>query len=321
MDEKRLFWLLLCIIAGLYLWQIAWGFLGRFSDIFLILILSWLLAFLLEPVVKKLTQKNLSRLTAAGVVYLFLGIILVVAGIVIIPTVGSQLAVLAGDLPSLIENAPDWLQKFATNTLSNSVAIAQEITTAAINLLLVLVFSFYFLVDRHRITKTLYDLLPDEWEENFQFLEKVINTSFAGFLRVQVLLGVIVGAVTFLVLIILGVNYALTASVLAGVLAIVPVAGPVLSLLPPLLPAMMISFNTGLITIVSLFLLQQIIYNLISPKIIGETLKLHPVLVILSFIIGFKIAGFWGAVFAVPVTSMFAIIIKEFFRHLKKNHD
>jgi predicted PurR-regulated permease PerM len=319
MDEKRVLYILLSIIAGLYLLQSAWGFLGMFSDVFLTLILSWLLAFILEPVIKKLTKNNLSRLIAAGIVYLFLGIFLTIFGIVVIPTLASQLTILAGALPPFIEAAPEWLQKFATGTLSNSVTIVQEVTAAAFNLLLVLIFSFYFLIDRDRIVKTIYELMPDDWKNEFRFLEKVINTSFAGFLRVQVLLGVIVGLTTFLVLIILGVSYALTASILAGILAIVPVVGPVLAVLPPLLPAMMVSLNTGLITVIVLFLLQQIIYNVVSPKIIGETLKLHPIFVLLSFVIGFKVAGFWGAVFAVPVTSAFVIIAREFLYHFKNN--
>ncbi|OGG05872.1 hypothetical protein A2872_02630 [Candidatus Gottesmanbacteria bacterium RIFCSPHIGHO2_01_FULL_42_12] len=318
MDEKRILYILLSIIAGLYLLQITWGFLAMFSDIFLILILSWLLSFILEPVVRSITQKNTSRLVAASIVYVFLGIFLFILGMVIVPTIISQLTIILGAIPDLARTAPEWLQQFVTATLSNAVAIAQNITAAIFNLVLVLIFSFYFLIERDRISKLIYDLLPDDWESNFRFLEKVVNTSFAGFLRVQVALGAVVGITTYLVLTIMGINYALTASFAAGILAIVPVVGPALAVLPPILPALMTSVNTGLITFVVLFLLQQIIYNVVSPKVIGETLKLHPIFVLISFIVGFKIAGFWGAVFAVPITSAFVIIIQEFIYHNKK---
>ena len=318
MDEKRILYILLSIIAGLYLLQITWGFLAMFSDIFLILILSWLLSFILEPVVRSITQKNTSRLVAASIVYVFLGIFLFILGMVIVPTIISQLTIILGAIPDLARTAPEWLQQFVTATLSNAVAIAQNITAAIFNLVLVLIFSFYFLIERDRISKLIYDLLPDDWESNFRFLEKVVNTSFAGFLRVQVALGAVVGITTYLVLTIMGINYALTASFAAGILAIVPVVGPALAVLTPILPALMTSVNTGLITFVVLFLLQQIIYNVVSPKVIGETLKLHPIFVLISFIVGFKIAGFWGAVFAVPITSAFVIIIQEFIYHNKK---
>ncbi len=215
--------------------------------------------------------------------------------------------------------APDWLQQFVTATLSNAVIIAQNVTATLFNLVLVLIFSFYFLIDRDRIGKIIDDLVPKEWRDEFHFLEKVVNTSFAGFLRVQVAIGFIVGITTFVVLKILGIDYGLTASAAAGILAIVPVVGPVLAVLPPVLPALMVSVNTGLITLIILFLLQQIIYNVISPKVLGETLKLHPIFVLLSFIVGYKIAGFWGAVFAVPVTSAFVIIIEEFLYHFKND--
>lgn len=321
MDEKRIFYILLSILAGFFLLQQAWNFISLFSDIILLTILSWLLAFILEPIVKKLATKKVSRLAAAGIIYLALAIFLTVIGLIIIPTIVSQLTILAHVIPPFFDSAPEWatrFQSFITTTLSNSVTIAQSIAATFLNLILVLIFSFYFLIDRERISKTIYNLLPDDWEDEYRFLEKVINTSFAGFLRVQVALGIIVGISTFLVLVILRVNYALSASVAAGILAIIPVVGPILAIIPPLLPALLVSLNTGLITLAVLFLLQQIIYNVISPKVIGDTLKLHPIFVLLSFVIGYKIGGAWGAVFAVPVTSAIVVITREFLTHWQK---
>ncbi|MEK7127251.1 MAG: AI-2E family transporter [Patescibacteria group bacterium] len=321
MDEKRIFYILLSILAGFFLLQQVWSFIGLFSDIILLIVLSWLLAFILEPVVKKLAIKKIPRIAAAGIIYLALAVFLTIIGLIIIPTVVSQLTVLARALPPFFASAPEWAARFQTflsTTLSNSVTIAQSIAAAFLNLLLVLIFSFYFLIDRERISKTIYGLLPNEWEDEYRFLEKVINTSFAGFLRVQVALGLIVGVTTFLVLIILRVNYALSASVAAGILAIVPVVGPALAIIPPILPALLVSFNTGLITFAVLFLLQQIIYNVVSPKVIGDTLKLHPIFVLLSFVVGYKIGGAWGAVFAVPVTSAVVVITREFLTHWHK---
>ncbi|MDO8514967.1 MAG: AI-2E family transporter [bacterium] len=321
MDEKRVFYILLSILAGFFLLQQAWSFIGLFSDIILLIVLSWLLAFILEPIVKKLTIHNLSRPVAAGIVYAGLTILLTIIGVIVIPTVISQLTVLAHVLPPFFATAPEWaarFQTFVTTTLSNSVVIAQSIAATFLNLLLVLVFSFYFLVERESISKTIFNILPDEWEDEYKFLEKVINTSFAGFLRVQVVLGIIVAVTTFVVLLILRVNYALSASVAAGILAIIPVVGPVLAVIPAVLTASLISINTGLITFIILFLLQQIIYNVISPKIIGDTLKLHPIFVLLSFVVGYKIGGTWGAVFAVPVTSALVIVVREFLDHWQK---
>ncbi len=321
LPEMRVLLVILTAIAGIFLWRLVWGFLVIFSDIALILILSWLLAFILEPLVKKLTSKGLSRLAAAGLVYCGLAVIMVIGGMIVVPVIVTQLTSLAGTLPVLFLQAPEWADRaqiFLTNTLTNSVAMVSSLASAMVNFVLILIISFYFLVERAAISKFILDIIPDSFKEDWRFLERVINTSFAGFLQTQVVLGILVGVATFFILLILKVNYVLSAAVATGILAVIPVVGPILAIVPPLLPAFLASFNTGVITTVVLVLMWQIIYNVVAPKLLGKALKIHPLVVLLSFIIGYKIGGVWGAVFAVPVVSAAVVIAREFLTHWRK---
>ncbi len=319
--EFRVLVLILCGIAIIYLLRLVWGIMAIFSDVALLLILSWLLSFILEPLVKKFAVWGTPRIVAAGLVYLGLVVIIGIASAIIIPTIVTQLTILAGLLPVLFSSAPGWaaqLQTFLTTTLANSVVIISSFASAIMGSLLVLIISFYFSIERAQISKFILDIIPDEYKDDYRFLEGVINNSFANFLRTQVVLGILVGVATLIVLSVLRINYILSASVAAGVLAVIPVVGPALAIIPPLLPAFLVSVNTGLVVLSVLFLTQQIIYNVVSPKVLGKALKIHPLIVLLSFVIGYKIGGAWGAIFAVPVTSAAVVVLREFIKHWKE---
>ena len=65
----------------------------------------------------------------------------------------------------------------------------------------------------------------------------------------------------------------------------------------------------------------QLVYNILSPKLLGTALKIHPIIVLLSFLVGYRLGGVWGAIFAVPVTSAIFIIVKEILKYWKQEAD
>lgn len=312
--EFRLFAVLGSIALAIYLLQVLSGFLSMFSDIALIFILSWLLAFILNPVVHKLTQKGLSQLSATSLVYFLLAMATMAFSAYVIPTTITQLSNLTGSLPQLFANAPIWagrVEGIISSALSNSVSYAQALASFLTGLLLVAIVSFYLVLERSPIEKFIKQLIPEKYREDYEFFQTTLNTTFASFLRIQVVIGLIVGVVTIAVLAIFSIEFALSAGLLAGLLAMIPVVGPIISIIPPLLAAATFSMQKGIITTVVLFLIYQLIYNIVAPKLVGSALKIHPVLVILSFIVGYKLAGPWGAIFAVPITVSIGIIFKE----------
>lgn len=314
----RLLAILLTIAVGLYLLQIFWQLLGNFSDIIVILVVAWLLSFILEPAAFKISKiAKLSMVWSALIVYVIIAALFTVATIIFIPTVISQLQTLSAIAPVYLSYAPKAVQSWNYNFASafdNFINYIPSVAQSLVSILMILILSFYFIVDKERINTEIYNLAPKKWHENLKFIQKVINDTFASFLRVQVLFGLLAGISTWIVLTIFAVNFAASTSLIAGILNIVPLIGPLLGIIPAVL-VVLVSDPTNptkaLLVFVILLLIQQVTFNVIGPKIMGKAFRLHPIIILLSFIIGAKIAGPLGAVFAIPVLGIIGIIFRE----------
>lgn len=300
------------------------SFLGLFADIFILLILSWILAFVLEPLVDNLIKRGVPQLLAASLTYLAVAVSAIIFIWVVLPTTLTQLTQLVGSIPSYLPENSIWTSKiesFLTGALGSYVSLASSVASTITGLLLVFIFSFYILLSRKEISKFIREIIPDEYEEDYLFLEKVLNNTFASFLQVQIILGLIMGAVTFIVMVILGVSLAFSTSLVAAILAMIPVVGPIIMLLPIILATLSVSMQTMIITVAIIVVIEQLVYNFLSPKLLGNVLKIHPIIVLLSFMIGYRLGGVWGAVFAVPITSAVAIVGKELLKYWQQEAD
>jgi len=127
------------------------------------------------------------------------------------------------------------------------------------------------------------------------------------------------------VLTIFRIDYAASIAIIAGLLTIIPLAGPLLGIVPPAFVVLLTHPDNPLLAIAVaaiLLLIQQITYNAVGPKLMEKAFKLHPIVVLLSILIGFKLAGAMGAVFVVPVLGIAVIVIKKLGYHFltpKKN--
>ena len=106
---------------------------------------------------------------------------------------------------------------------------------------------------------------------------------------------------------------------MAGILTAVPVIGPIIGVIPPLFVALIDKPNEALIIFLIIFIIQQFIFNVFGPKLIGKAFNINPIVVILSLLIGIKIAGATGAVFAIPVISIVLIVSREFYKDYKED--
>ena len=344
-EELRILrWFLwtITIIAGLYLLGLVWVALGSFADIILLIFLAWLLSFILEPWVNHISDLGLPRAASAGVVYLFVSGLVVLSGLIFIPLLADQTSSFINALALSESNPPGWIQElqrllssvgisidlnslvkqqilsfqnFSADTLTSTITLAASVFSILFGSFLVLIFSFYFVVDGEKLWRLTLAHMPPSYHDELIFLKKAISTSFAGFLRTQVLLGVLMGTITFMILLIFGVEYAVTAATFAGLAMIMPVIGPLLSIIPPLLVTLVTQPDKTLFVLLILFILQAVVVNVVGPLLFKRSIGIHPVLVLVAFLIGFKLAGLWGAVFAVPVAGVLLIIGSQLLRH------
>lgn len=348
--------ILLVIIAASYVAQVLYNFLSGFSDILLILILSWLVAYALSPLVeminerplprsivnagsrlgnsavdKRLAEFRASRILAVALVYLGLVLVVIVMVASLIPAIVAQVNAVAPQLSRLdvaqltltslfanilsrlniainlqdaIDNALSSLQELATPILQNTVSILTSVLSLLGNALLVILLSFFLALDGPRFSKMVFDIVPERLHQETRMFVLTTDRAFGGFLRSQILQALVIGFGTGLILAAFGVQAALVAGVFSGLFMLIPLVGPLLSLLPPLLAAVLTDPGKVGLVMVPIIVLQVVVVNMLMPRIMGNALGLHPLVIIVSLLIGVKIAGFWGAFFAMPLAGI-----------------
>ncbi|HUD04480.1 MAG TPA: AI-2E family transporter [Patescibacteria group bacterium] len=313
---------LLTIAVSIYLLGIFWQFLGNFSDVIIIALVAWLLSFILEPlvdVVSKLTR--LAKLWSALIVYVFFAILFTAIVFILLPTVISQYQSLSTIIPKSLNAFPQFTKTWNNvvgHSFENLIGFLPSVATIFVDIIIILVLSFYLILDKEKISAEMYKLAPKNWHGNLKFVQETINETFASFLQIQVLFGVLAGITTWIVLRIFSIDFAASIAILAGLLTIIPLAGPLLGIVPPAFVVLVTHPENPLLAVAIaaiLLLIQQITYNAVGPKLMEKAFKLHPIVVLLSILIGFKVAGAMGAVFVVPVLGIAVIVIKKLGYH------
>lgn len=339
----------MCAIAGIYLVGLLWQVVQQFADILLLFFLAWLIAFILEPVVGVLIQRTrLPRLPAIALTYLLLLFVLSAGVVLLVPALTSQVVQVARNLPSYAEQVTGWVTEWQASTnewlldrrspllvdlnsalnadelarriealgpplLNNVVAWAAGAAVFLVELLLVLVLSFYFMTDGARLADRLLGALPQRARDDARFLIASIHVAFAGFLRGQLIQALVSGIFTGVIMATLGLEYALLASFIAGLVLLIPFVGPVVALWVPVMIAVFTKPEVAPLLLVVLLLLQQVIFNVVGPRVMSQQVGLHPLMVIFAFLVGARLAGVWGAVFGVPVLAVL-LTMASFYR-------
>ncbi len=307
---------LLIIATSIYLFQVFWQLFGLFSDIIIIIVSAWIVSVILDPLVGYIvTNLKTSRLFGTLIVYILVVTMVTLFIFMLIPTITIQIQELTKIVPGVVSNYPQFSTKWATvasSFLDNSLFYISYAAQFIFNALLILIFSFYFVVDKEKLDREVFELTPAKWHKNIHFIQEVIENAFGSFLRVQVILGIIIGVTTWIVLTLLKVDFAASTSFIAGLLAIVPFIGPILALIPPVLVTLISNPTVAFIVLLILVLIQQVIFNIIGPRLLGNAFKIHPAIIFASILIGTRIAGPIGSVIAVPIAGSITIILREF---------
>ncbi len=325
LSSLKLLTILLTFAVGIYLLQFLSNFLRDFSDIILILVFGWLVSFILEPFVDIFTNYlKIPRVVSTALVFILAAVLLILTFAIFIPDIISQFNALEKVVPQFLSNSPPQIQKAVDNfigSINNFGNLIPSVTQFIVNLVTVLILSFYLVIDKQNINRRIFALSPKKYHDSIRFVQKIVDQSFASFVRIQALWGVIGGIITWIVLTIFGVNFAASASIMAGILTAVPVIGPIIGVIPPLFVSLIDKPNEALIIFLIIFIIQQFIFNVFGPKLIGKAFNINPIVVILSLLIGIKIAGATGAVFAIPVISIVLIVAREFYKDYKEDEN
>jgi predicted PurR-regulated permease PerM len=313
---------LLTVAVSIYLLGIFWQVLGNFYDVIVIAVIAWLLSFIIEPVVDVISKyTKLAKIWSALLVYIVFAALFTAGIFLLLPVVVSQFQSLSVIIPKSLNAFPSFAKTWNNligHSFDNLIGFLPSVATIFVDIIIILVLSFYLVLDKEKINAEIYKLAPKNWHANIKFIQATVNETFASFLQIQVLFGILAGVATWIVLRIFSIDYAASIAIIAGIITAIPLAGPLLGILPPAFVVLATHPENPILALAIaaiLLLIQQITYNAIGPKLMGRAFKLHPIIVVLSILIGFKVAGAMGAIFVIPVLGIAVIVIKKLGYH------
>ena len=223
------------------------------------------------------------------------------------------------DILNYIQNFLSTTTTVVGSTFNIGVSVVGGIFSVFLTILVTFFVSLYMTIDAPRIQAYVHSLFPTSYRSELADLLRRIGRVWQAFLRGQLILSLTVGAATYVALIIVGMPGALIFAILAGLLEVVPNLGPVLAMIPAVIVALIqgsdIMRDLGInnlgfaaITVGIYFLIQQLENNILVPRIIGESVNLHPIIVICAVAVGLTTAGILGALLAPPVAASFRVI-------------
>ena len=183
------------------------------------------------------------------------------------------------------------------------------------NFILIILLSFYLSIQEHGIENFIRVIFPLQYEDYAVDLWERSRKKIALWVKGQVVLGLVVAILIYLILSLIGIEYALLLSLIAGVMELVPYG-----ILVALVPAFSFSYISGglsdaLMVTGAYIIIHEFEVFLFAPLIIKKIVGLSPIVIILSVLIGFELGGVWGAILAIPV----AIIVMEFLSDVERD--
>lgn len=292
-------------------------------DLLLLLFVAVILTSALSPFVGLMTRLKLPKALGIAITYIIIISAVISLIAIVIPPLLEETRRLFLILPPHLDNLFEIiaidrsvLDVQLANISRNAFSITLSIFDNILTIIFLLVLTFYLILERENLESRSAALFVGR-EERMKRLIVKIEEKLGGWFRGQLFLSLIIGVLTYIGLVILGIPYALPLAVVAGVLEVVPVIGPIISAIPAILIALTISPILSLGVVAMYVIIQQLENHLIVPQVMKRAVGLNPLVVILAIAIGSRLLGFAGALLAVPIAVVLQIIVTEIIEEKK----
>lgn len=321
--------ILMAAAAVVVLWLL---YLARWGLLFVYV--SVLIATGVQPLIDQIegrtlpgTRRGLSRRMAALTVYLGGIAVAVAVGSAVVPALIAQARELGQNLPELVEESQSFLIRHGvlpnrleldeivkqlpnvSTTLGSVISGFGSVLGAVFAAVLILVLSFYLVNESGSLFDAAMKFVPTQRRPAVRKAVAEITEKIGSWMVGQLMLCLIVGAITAAVLGILGIPYFYVLALLAAVGELIPYAGPVVAAIPALGLATTISWQMVLMVGGFYVLLQQLENHLLVPKLMQHQVGLSPASVIIAITIGSMVLGILGAILAVPTAAILQVAL------------
>ncbi len=316
-------------------------FLFQLRHIIFIIFISVIVALIANPAVDKMQKRKIPRVAGASILFLAAFMVMGLLAYIVAPPLAKEVTQLTSQFPAYLEqvNLDDPVlqnqsfnyissepfqnvlieaSKFLKNVTSNFVSVILGLLGGLLSAILILVISFYFIVEEKGIEKFVEAVIPHNLRSRALKIIRKTESKLGKWFIGQLFLGLIVGILSFIGLSILGVPYALVLAIIAGAMELIPYIGPTLASIPAILIAFTVSPLLALLTFILYFLIQQFENYLIVPKVMERSVGLHPVIIIIAMLVGGQLAGILGIILAIPVTTIASIILEDLYGSKKE---
>lgn len=318
-------------------------FLWQVRDVLILLLIAVTLASALEPMVAYFNDRKVPRAVSVLSVYILVIAMVALIGYVVVPTMLAQF----NQLRDTQDLAATFQQKLGSSGIVNSLHLSDLITkniqslsaqfkgasegflghtlgffNGFIEVITVMVISFYLLAEKSGMHKFIYTLAPKQYEKAVVHLVNRIQRRIGLWLIGQLIISAIVFAVMFIALSILGIKYALVLAILAGFFELIPYIGPIISAIPAIFFAFLQAPSLAIIVLVMYVFLQKLEGYVLVPKIMEKTIGVSPLVILVAILIGYKVSGIFGILLAVPIVAAINVVIEEWpaFKRLSEEH-
>jgi predicted PurR-regulated permease PerM len=322
------------------------------NDILLPFVVGAVVAYFFDPLVMRLQRARLSRTWATTVVTIIAVLIAIGIATAVVPPLFGQLEQLIANAPSFTVKAAQGIQPMiepirermglpplslqelqdaATQRVGQVLGLAGGFAAkvaqggvALINLLGLLfltpVVTFYLLRDWPRVVASIDRALPLDHAATIRALAGEANAAVAGYLRGQALVCVILGTIYAVGLSIVGLQFGAVIGMIAGLISFIPFVGTLVGAVLSIGMAL-VQFPPewmGVVKVAVVFLLGNLLEgNLLSPKLVGDRVGLHPVWIMFALLAGGSLLGFTGVLIAVPVAAVVGVVVRHLMRRYR----
>jgi predicted PurR-regulated permease PerM len=317
------FFLVLVLLAAIYF----------LSDVVVVIVAAVVIASTMEPVIRRLKRRKIHRIASVITIYVLLALVLAAILIFLMPLIVSDATNFLSSLPKTVSFQELWSPisniglnfgssySFGEHVLSLSDVVNQlrslvvgssdtlfqtagAIFGGLFSFLLIVVLSFYLAVKEEGVDDFLRIVAPVRHHDYIIDLWKRSQRKMALWLQGQVILGIVVGILVYILLKSVGIEHALLFALFAAILEIIPVFGPIISSIPPILLAFTDrGLGTGLLLVCLYIIIYQLESQVLYPLVVRKIVGISPIVVILALVIGAKLAGVLGALIAVPLSA------------------
>lgn len=313
---------------------------GFFHDIWMVaravlfpFLAALIVTYILQPIVQVLSKRKVPRGMAILLIYVVAALLIALALSHAVPTITRQSNQLVHNLPSMMafvnqwvddlvrrkqylpdalrvgmENALNRLESQVTGWFSGLFTVVSGVLNTVFMVFLVPFLVFYMLKDGRGIGRAAVRLWPKSRREEAKSLLLGIDATLGRYIRGQLLVMLAVGILAYIGYLVVGMPYALMLALFLAVADIIPYIGPFIGAAPAILLALPLGFGMVVKILIINVIVQQCEGNLISPQIMGRSLRLHPMAIVAVLLLGGELGGILGLIAAVPLLAVAKVI-------------